>query len=66
MWLAWASRIALSGVVNGHAFDTLDILGGEVGIVDDEPLRYLPPDAYGIRQRDVNTGRADVGQLVNR
>jgi hypothetical protein len=39
-----------------HALDTLDILRGQVGVVDDEPLRYLPPDTYGGRERDVNTG----------
>jgi hypothetical protein len=33
--------------------------------MNDEPLRYLPSDAHGGRQRDVNTGWADVGQLVN-
>ena len=51
---------------DGHAFDTLDVLRCEVGIVDDEPLEDLPPDVYGGRQRDVDAGRAHIGQLVNR
>ena len=50
---------------DGHAFDALDVVGSEVGVVDDEALRYLPPDAHRRPQRDVNTGRVDVGKPVN-
>ena len=48
-----------------HAFNTLDVLGGKVEVVDDEPLRYLPPDAHRGRQRDVIMGWVDVGESVN-
>ena len=54
--IAWATRrcqLARVGVPDRpfgrrdrHALDTLDVLGGKVGVVDDEPLRYLPPDAH--------------------
>src|SRR5262249_47451310 len=34
------------GCRDRHPLDTLDVLGDKVGVVDDEPGRYLPPDAH--------------------